>query len=97
MMTESVFEIVTYTVKNSQVADIARKRARAALMAYPGFIAWTCYETAEDNRHFVDQVEWDTLAHGKSAQAAFLTDPAMADFIAVIDEVLAMSHVKQVS
>ncbi|WP_339746408.1 hypothetical protein [uncultured Maricaulis sp.] len=93
----TVFEIVTYSVKDIQAAEIAREKARSALAAYPGFIGWTRYATAEDNRHFVDQVEWDTLAEAKSAQLAFMTDPAMADFIAAIDTVLAMSHVKQVT
>tara|TARA_R110002126_G_scaffold158138_1_gene305572 strand:- start:2336 stop:2620 length:285 start_codon:yes stop_codon:yes gene_type:complete len=93
----TVFEIVTYTVKNIQAAEIAREKARSALAAYTGFIGWTRYATAEENRHFVDQVEWATLADAKSAQIAFMSDPVMADFIAAIDTVLAMSHVKQVS
>ncbi|WP_417497251.1 hypothetical protein [Maricaulis sp.] len=93
----TVFEIVTYTVKNTQAAEISRETAQSALAAYPGFIGWTRYATAEDNRHFVDQVEWATLADAKSAQIAFMSDPEMADFIAAIDTVLAMSHVKQLT
>ncbi|WP_417469235.1 hypothetical protein [Maricaulis sp.] len=93
----TVFEIVTYTVKTTQDAEISREKARSALAAYPGFIGWTRYATAEDNRHFVDQVEWATLADAKSAQIAFMSDPEMANFIAAIDTVLAMSHVKQLT
>jgi heme-degrading monooxygenase HmoA len=94
---ESIFEIVTYTVKDTQIAETAREKARVALSGYPGFLGWTRYQTADDNRHFVDRVEWETLADALAAQAAFMTDPAMADFISAIDEVLAMSHVRQLT
>ena len=95
-MTDSVFEIVTYTVKDIEQAEPARKKAYEALMHYPGFISWTRYATAEQDRSFVDQVAWKTLSDAQSAQQVFLKDPNMADFIAVIDTVLAMSHVKKV-
>ncbi len=95
-MTETVFEIVTYTVRDVNKAQKARKAMRTALSAYPGFIAWTQYLTAGDDCRFVDQVEWTSLDHAKQAQAKFLTDPVAADMIAETEEVLAMSHVKRV-
>tara|TARA_R110000868_G_scaffold45045_2_gene149852 strand:+ start:20700 stop:20990 length:291 start_codon:yes stop_codon:yes gene_type:complete len=94
-MTQPVFEIVSYVVTDIDRAEAARRKAQDALSRYPGFLSWTRYTSVEADRRFVDQVEWASLANAKAAQEAFMTDPAMADFIAATEEVLSMSHVKQ--
>lgn len=96
-MSEPVFEIVTYTVKDINRAQKARRAMRSALSGYPGFRAWTQYVTAGDDCRFVDVVEWDTLENARAAQASFMEDPVAAAMMAETSEVLAMSHVKQAS
>jgi hypothetical protein len=88
----SVFEIVTYTVTNIDDAERGRIRARKAVSAYAGFVAWTSFTAVEGQKRFIDLVEWDCLVSARAAQKRFLRDPEMREFIAAFGETLAMTH-----
>jgi hypothetical protein len=93
----SVFEIVTYTVKNIADAEQGRIKARRAVSSYPGFIRWTCFTAVEGQRRFVDLVEWENLTAARSAQEKFLQDPEMHDFLVAFSATLTMTHAHAVN
>ncbi|WP_203291126.1 hypothetical protein [Maricaulis parjimensis] len=95
MSDKTVFEIVTYEVSDPVEAERGRGQARQALAHYPGFVSWTIYAQPKGGHVFVDQVEWDTLAHALAAQERFMTDDGVALFRGQITRVLAMTHVVQ--
>lgn len=92
-MPSTVVEIVTYTVRNPETAERARRRAHDTISAYPGFVAWTRYASVLGDRRFVDHVEWQSLDHALAAQQAFMSDARTAAFRSEIDAVLAVTHV----
>jgi len=92
----SIYEIVTYTVTDKDKAESDRKNARKVLSGYPGFVSWTCFSESGDGKHFVDLVEWDCFENAKAAQDKFPQDPDMKALMSVLDQCLAMVHVRKV-
>lgn len=91
-MTTPCFEIVTYTVGNSEGADRARKKAEELLSAFPGFIAWTAFSGNENSTKRADLLVWQSPAEAQAAAEVVGTDPAFADFRASITGVTSMEH-----
>lgn len=92
-MSNPVFEIVTYTVKDPAEAQKVRSGLKSVLSAFPGFVSWRQFASATSDRRFVDQVEWDSLASAQSAQEKFMADPSAQELMAQTEEVHAMTHV----
>src|SRR5262245_47092922 len=91
-MTTLCFEIVTYTVGNSQGADQARRKAQESLAAFPGFLAWTAFAGPENATNRAGLLVWRSVADAQNAQQAIGSDPAFADFLASITGVTSMGH-----
>jgi len=91
-MTTPCFEIVTYTVGNSEGADRARRKAQELLSAFPGFIAWTAFSGTENSTKRADLVVWQSPEEAQSAAEAVSIDPAFDDFRASITGVTSMEH-----
>jgi hypothetical protein len=91
-MTTPCFEIVTYTIGDSDGADQARRKAQELLAAFPGFIAWTAFSGTEGSSNRADLVVWRSVADAQAAAQAVGTDPGFADFRASITGVTSMGH-----
>jgi heme-degrading monooxygenase HmoA len=91
-MTQPCFEIVTYTVGNSEGADLARAKARKLIEAFAGFISWTAFSGTDDPTRRADLVVWQSAGDAEKAAQAVGTDPAFADFRASITRVISLGH-----
>ena len=85
-------EVVVYKVKNAQTAEAARRAVRPHIEAFPGFLGWQAVTSAEDPTSFADIVTWKSLEDAKAAGEKFMTDPAIAPFMAEIAQVISMGH-----
>jgi len=95
-MTQSVFEIVTYTVTDAAWAEEGRRRARASVAKYAGFVGWQSYSGGEGATTFVDHVEWQTMDTALAAQTRFMRDSETELFRRFFGTKLAMTHVLRV-
>ena len=94
-MSNTVFEVVTYTVKDPEAAEAGRRAALQSVARYPGFIRWDCLTSVDDPCRFVDVLEWHSLEEARAAQDLFLQDPAVRPFLDAFGETLVMTHARR--
>ena len=85
-------EVVVYKVKNAQSGQLARRAVRPHIEAFPGFLGWQAVTSTEDPTSFTDIVTWKSLADARAAGEKFMSDPAIAPFMAEVAEVISMGH-----
>ncbi len=91
-MTEPCLELVVFKVKDVDKARIARRAAQDTVRTYEGFVAWTAYESIEDEALFADFVLWKDLQSAKAASDNIMADPVFAPILAEIDGIVTISH-----
>ena len=91
-MSNPIFELVIYKVKNPQTAARIRAGLQPHVAAYPGFRDWKAVASTDDAALFADIVTWDSLDAARAAVQKVMTDPACAPFMAEIGEIFSMGH-----
>lgn len=91
-MTSTVLEIAICKLKPDSTAATGRRKAMEAVRTYPGFIGWKAMDCIEDPLLIADLVEWESLAHAGAAGENVMTEPAFADYMGSIEEVVLMRH-----
>ena len=84
--------VAVYKVKNAQAGQSARRAARPHIEAFPGFLGWQAVSGTEDPTSFTGIVTWKSLADARAAGEKFMSDPAIAPFMAEAAEVISMGH-----
>ena len=86
-MTESVLELVRFRLRPGATPDALLAAAAASvapISACPGFRSRRLVQDGAGT--WTDVVEWADLASASRAAQTVLTDPALAPFLALIDE-----------
>jgi hypothetical protein len=91
-MSNPVFELVVYKVKNPQTAARIRAGLQPHVANYPGFLDWKAASSSDDKALFADIVTWESLDAARAAGQKVMTDPAYAPFMAEIGEIFSMGH-----
>ncbi|MGJ8527467.1 hypothetical protein [Maritalea sp.] len=91
-MTNHVFELVTFKVKDPEQTKLARRDALAAAKKLPGFVKATALINHEDPTQFADLVEWESIEDAKSAAEMVMKIPEFAPMMEQIETVEGMNH-----
>lgn len=91
-MTDTVYEIAICKLIPGSEASAGREKAMTAVRTYPGFVRWKAMDCVEDPLLIADLVEWESLAHASAAGENVMKDPAFADYMGAIAEVVLMRH-----
>lgn len=91
-MSEPCLELMVFKVRNKDAARRARLLAQDIARHYEGFVAWTAYESIEDEGLFADLVFWQCERSARSAADRLRRDPTFASILAEIDGILTVSR-----
>eukprot|EP00039_Didymoeca_costata_P024271 m.9829 g.9829 ORF g.9829 m.9829 type:complete len:99 (+) comp4142_c0_seq1:291-587(+) len=93
-MKKAIVEMVVYKVKAESISNLKLlvDQVNESLSQFPGFQSREVHQDTEDQSLFMDYVKWDTLEQAQDAAAKMENIPAMAPFMAAIEEVQSMRH-----
>ncbi|RZV02447.1 UNVERIFIED_ORG: hypothetical protein EOZ59_2425 [Serratia quinivorans] len=91
-MTPLCYEIVTYQVKDSQVADTARDIAQRELKRFPGYIDWIAFSGMDVPCERVDLVVWRSHEEAQVAAKAVASLPEFLSFRSSVSHLDSMGH-----
>ena len=90
----NIFEIVSFKVKDVEKAKELRRNAMEHAKNFKGLVNYRALINTEDQSHFTDLVEWESL---EDAQAAAQQIMSLSEFQAMMSEIEAVESMKHFS
>jgi len=88
----TIFELVSFKVKDVEKAKELRRVAMEDAKKMRGFINYRAMTNAEDDNHFADLVEWQSLEDAQAAAQQVMNLPSFQAMMSQIDAVESMKH-----
>lgn len=95
----SVYEVVLFTVKESQRATFleTNRTVLEKLSRCKGFQKSNTYQSSVESSKYIDIVAWDSMEDAEQAAAQFTSEAAFLPYMEAIEEVLHSFHLTAVS
>lgn len=88
----NIFELVSFRVKDVEKAKQLRRDAMEHAKKFKGFVNYRALTNTEDQSHFCDLVEWESLKDAQAAAEQIMTLPEFQVMMAEIETVESMKH-----
>ncbi|GLQ17475.1 hypothetical protein GCM10007879_17240 [Maritalea porphyrae] len=92
MKMSTIFELVSFKVKNADKAAQLRREAMEHAKQFKGFINYRALTNTEDPTLFTDLVEWASLEDAQAAAEKVMTLPEFQAMMSEIEAVESMKH-----
>ncbi|WP_299346054.1 hypothetical protein [uncultured Maritalea sp.] len=88
----TIFELVSFKVKDLEKATKLRRDAMEHAKNFKGFVNYRALINTDDQSHFCDLVEWESLDDAQAAAQQVMTIPEFQAMMSEIETVESMKH-----